>query len=190
MSACAVQVCNSSSQVFLNSETKTYLVKVTTVLHDLIGDSAGLDKCGDILSNTVERQDDRFGDSSGKLSLGLVTNDSECTGSDGLGLFDVSGDGRVDTSAKTTVGRDGEVEDFGCVLALLGLACPGLVKEDWFCQRIFRAKHDRQECHVPLLAAPYFLASRIAFSAFVNFVDATTFIDCKSQSVVFPDISS
>lgn len=30
---------------------------------------------------------------------------------------------------------------------------------------------------IPLLAAPYFLASRMAFSARVNFVDATTFID-------------
>lgn len=32
---------------------------------------------------------------------------------------------------------------------------------------------------VPLLAAPYFLASRIARSALVNLVDATTFMDYR-----------
>ena len=31
--------------------------------------------------------------------------------------------------------------------------------------------------HSPLLAAPYFLASRMAFSARVSLVEATTFID-------------
>jgi hypothetical protein len=37
---------------------------------------------------------------------------------------------------------------------------------------------------LPLLAAPYFLASRIARSALVNFVDATTFMDCGSVSAI------
>jgi hypothetical protein len=115
--------------------TKTNLVEFTTVLHDLIGDSAGLDECRDILSDTVERKVDSFGHCSGKLGLGLVTDDGECTGGDGLGLFDVSGNGRVNTSAKTTVRRNSQVEDFGFVLAALSLACLGLFKEDWYGQR-------------------------------------------------------
>ena len=31
----------------------------------------------------------------------------------------------------------------------------------------------------PLLAAPYFFASRIALSARVSLVEATTFMDCR-----------
>jgi hypothetical protein len=109
----------------------TDLVKLGIELHDLVGDSASLGESGDILSYTAEGDVQSLGHGSGKLSLWLFTNNRQCTGSGGLGLFDISCDGRVDTSAKTSVGCDGEVEDLG-VLGLLGGL--GLGKE--FCQLV------------------------------------------------------
>jgi hypothetical protein len=79
----------------------------------------------------------------------------------------------VDTTAKTTVRGDGEVEDLG-VFGLVVLSL-GLGKE--FCGFRGYCESDVDISYLPLLAAPYFLASRMAFSALVSFVEATTFID-------------
>ena len=77
----------------------------------------------------------------------------------------------MDTTAKTTVGSDGEVEDLGVFVVLLGFGlCEEYCSLSGFLEVVCRQG-------IPLLAAPYFLASRIARSALVNFVEATTFID-------------
>lgn len=106
----------------LRITASTHLVKVTTVLHDLVGDGAGLGESGDVLADTVEREVQSLGHGSGKLSLGLVTDNSKRSGLLGDGLLHVSRDLRVNTTAETTVGRHGEVED----LSLLGLLIGGL----------------------------------------------------------------
>jgi hypothetical protein len=107
----------------------TYLVKLGVKLHDLIGNSTSLGESRDILSNTTESKVQSLGHSSGKLSFWLFSNNRQCTGSLGLSLFDVSSDGRVDTTAKTSVRGDGEVEDLG-VLGLFGFGGLGLCEED------------------------------------------------------------
>lgn len=114
----------------------TDLVKLGIELHDLVGDGASLGESGHILSNTAESDVQGLGHGSGKLSLWLFTDNRQCTGSGGLGLFDVSRDGRVDTTAKTSVGCDCEIEDLG----VFGLFCGlGLGKE--FCELSFGRIH-------------------------------------------------
>jgi len=108
---------------------RTYLVKVGIELHDLVGNSTSLGEGRDILSNTAEGNVQSLGHSSRKLSFWLFSDNRQCTGSLGLGLFDVSSDGRVDTTAKTTVRGDGEVEDLGVLGLVLGGL--GLCEEDY-----------------------------------------------------------
>jgi len=105
------------------------LVKVGVELHDLVGNSTGLGKSRDILSNTAESKVQSLGHSSGKLSFWLFSNNRQCSWSLGLGLFNVSSDGRVDTTAKTSVRGDGEVEDLGVLGLTLGLGGLGLLEE-------------------------------------------------------------
>jgi hypothetical protein len=157
------------------------LVKVGVELHDLVGDSTSLGKSRDILSNTAESKVQSLGHSSGKLGFWLFSNNRQCSWSLGLGLFNVSSDGRVDTTAKTSVRGDGEVEDLGVLGLTLGLGGLSLLEE--YCLSV-RVRGVLCILDLPLLAAPYFLASRIARSALVNFVDATTFMDCGSVSAI------
>jgi len=122
---------NAISYDPLHSQTRsTHLVPLPSVLHQLVGDGGGLGEGRDILSNGVEGDFERVGDSSGKLSLGLVTDNGNGAGSLGDSLLDGSGDTRVDTTAKTSVGGDGEVEDLALLGSLL-LAGLDLGEELW-----------------------------------------------------------
>lgn len=98
----------------------TDLVPFTTVLDDLIGNGGGLCESGNVLADLVERDLEVFTVLPGELSLGLVTEDGD--GSRLLldGSANGLGDGRVDTTAKTTVGRNTDVENLG-LLGSLGL---------------------------------------------------------------------
>ncbi|KAI6766458.1 hypothetical protein HG531_011680 [Fusarium graminearum] len=92
-------------------------------LDDLVGDSLGVGKGGDILSNTSEGELDGLGVGSGELSLGLLANEDEVELlSIGAESADVSGQTRVNTTAKTLVGRADDDES----LLLLGLESLGL----------------------------------------------------------------
>lgn len=105
------------------------LVKVGVELHDLVGDSTSLGEGRDILSNTAESKVQSLGHSSGKLGFWLFSNNRQCSWSLGLGLFNVSSDGRVDTTAKTSVRGDGEVEDVGVLGLTLGLGGLSLLEK-------------------------------------------------------------
>lgn len=87
----------------------TDLVKVGVELHDLVCDGTSLGESRNILSNTAESKVQGLGHSSGKLGFWLFTNNRQRSGSLCLSLFNVSSDGRVDTTAKTSVRGDGEV---------------------------------------------------------------------------------
>lgn len=88
------------------------LVPFTTVLDNLVGDGTGLCESWDILSDGVEGDFEGLRESSGELGLGLVTDDGEGSGGLGLVSLDSSRNTRVDTSTKSSVRGDGEVEDF------------------------------------------------------------------------------
>jgi hypothetical protein len=92
-------------------------------LDDLVGDSLSVGEGGDTLANTSEGELDSLGAGSGELSLGLLTNEDEvellALGEESA---DVSGETRVNTTAKTLVGRADDDEG----LLLLGLEGLGL----------------------------------------------------------------
>lgn len=98
----------------------TDLVPFTTVLYNLVGNGGSLCESGNVLADLVERDLEVFTVLPGELSLGLVAENGN--GSRLLldGRTDGLGDGRVDTTAETTVGRDTDVEDLG-LLGSLGL---------------------------------------------------------------------
>lgn len=116
-----LQVSSAHPAYFTTHWRVTHLVVLFAVLHDLVGDGASLSERGDILADTSERKSQSLGHSSGKLSLGLVTDNGESSGFSGLSLLHVSRNLRVDTTAKTSVRGHGKVED----LALLGLLLGG-----------------------------------------------------------------
>lgn len=96
----------------------THLIPVAAVLDNLVGDGTGLGKRGHVLADRVERDFDGLWQGSGQLGLWLVANDGHVAWGASDSLFDRSGDTRVDTTAQTTVGGDGEVEDLGVGLGL------------------------------------------------------------------------
>jgi hypothetical protein len=99
----------------------THLIPLSTVLNNLVGDSAGLGKRRYILADRVEADLELLGQGSAQLCFGLVTNDGDGSLLFGVLLLELTGDGRVDTTAKTTVGRDTDVEDLGGLALGLGV---------------------------------------------------------------------
>lgn len=86
------------------------LVPLASLGGDLIGNGSRLGKRRDILANLVERDLHVIGDDTSQLSLGLVTENGDLTGLRCDGLANGLGDRRVDTTAQSTVRRDGDVE--------------------------------------------------------------------------------
>jgi hypothetical protein len=92
-------------------------------LDDLVGDSLGVGEGGNALANTREAELDGLGVGSGKLGLGLLADEDEVEARlISMESADVSGQTRVNTTAKTLVGRADDDEG----LLLLGLESLGL----------------------------------------------------------------
>lgn len=87
---------------------------------DLVGDSLGIGKGGNVLANTSEGKLDAFGVGSLELSLALLTNDDEVKRlGDLIGVgTNASTEARVNTTAKTLVGRADD--DEGLLLLRFG----------------------------------------------------------------------
>jgi hypothetical protein len=92
-------------------------------LDDLVGDSLGVGEGGNALANTREAELDGLGVGSGELGLGLLADKDEVEARLlSMESADVSGQTRVNTTAKTLVGRADDDEG----LLVLGLESLGL----------------------------------------------------------------
>lgn len=88
-------------------------IPFTAILDNLVRDGGSLAESGNVLADGGEGDLERLGHGTGELGLGLVTDDGEGTGLLNHLLLDVSRDGRVDTTTKTTVRGDTDIEDLG-----------------------------------------------------------------------------
>lgn len=158
-------------------------IELDTGVQDLIGDLGSGGESGNVLSDGRERKRELLRGESGELSLGSVTEDDDrgvrVDKESSLGGL---GDGRVDTSAKTRVGRDGNEKDLASLR-------DGLRVGEKLCRRgrvlsvgVIGRNSGKEGVNEPLLAAPYFWAVPIARVALVNRVEAMTFMDCCSHT--------
>ncbi len=97
------------------------LVELDAGLDDLVSNGGGIGEGGDILADLVEGEGKVLGKSTAELGLGLLTENNNGGALRGVGITSGSadllelglgalGDGRVDTTAKTLVGRDNDEE--------------------------------------------------------------------------------
>lgn len=100
---------------------KVDLVELDARLDDLVGNGGGIGEGGDVLANLVEGKGEVVGESTTELGLGLLTEDNNGGALGGRGIssgfadllelgLGALGDGRVDTTAETLVGRDDDEE--------------------------------------------------------------------------------
>ena len=124
--------CGVSTASNRKREYPTDFVVLNSGFLDSVGDGEGISEGGNISTDLVESEGEVGSDSSNELLLGLLseTDDRDLL-AESLSLLNITSssfsDGRVNSSAETSIGRDDDVED----LLDLGLGFSGFrLRED------------------------------------------------------------